>query len=708
MNEVQIRITGTDRTGPAFAGATKNIRDLGIEGAKAGDVVAGSMQRMADRVEAAQLKLRKATDAQADQWDRVRAAQAAVDHETMQDVVNTRRLETAKARLESQLRKMTQANDAVAASTRRLADAQKELEAAGTSAGEALSQGVALGAARAAGATAPKLVQALGASQVIVPAMTALGHVAAGALVAGFGVGIAALGVAVAAQNQQVEDSFGALSDYVSTRAQRISAPFEPELKKIAAQGAATWASLEGDLSQALTRMAPATSRFTGQVGKALAALGPAFDPLARGAVAVLDDVGDRLPRIIGGLSRQLAALGDAVADSPEAFGRMVEALGVAVRLVLALLTGFIKVNSAAGDFVQKLMSPLELLLGEDVANFLAPWGGFKDDVAAATPEVDKLTTSLDSTAQAQQRAAAAAEEHAKALADLADDARTLAGADLELRESLAELPQLQKAAAEAVRDHGKESAEAADASRALERGYLNAYDAVVALSEAQNQALPQNQRTVQAHLDATESILGMALAAGKDAPPELQRLAASFADANRSAIDATVATGDFNTAVVTLPGGRTVTIAVDDQGSPVIQSVQDKLEALNNKVYQAKLRIITEGRIPTGVWAGAGGAMASMAHGGISGAAGGGPRSRQTLVGENGPEVVDLPPGSMVHPAGTSRTMLGEMAAAAAAPALPPMAEWRPSGDRLSDAVLEWLIEEVRRRGGLGRVFVA
>lgn len=40
----------------------------------------------------------------------------------------------------------------------------------------------------------------------------------------------------------------------------------------------------------------------------------------------------------------------------------------------------------------------------------------------------------------------------------------------------------------------------------------------------------------------------------------------------------------------------------------------------------------------------------------------GGGPRGRQTLVGEYGPEIVDLPVGSMVHSNPDSMRMLGQM----------------------------------------------
>lgn len=49
-----------------------------------------------------------------------------------------------------------------------------------------------------------------------------------------------------------------------------------------------------------------------------------------------------------------------------------------------------------------------------------------------------------------------------------------------------------------------------------------------------------------------------------------------------------------------------------------------------------------------------------AQAHGGITGAASGGPRSNLTLVGEQGPELVDLAPGSRVHSAPDSQRMLG------------------------------------------------
>lgn len=85
-------------------------------------------------------------------------------------------------------------------------------------------------------------------------------------------------------------------------------------------------------------------------------------------------------------------------------------------------------------------------------------------------------------------------------------------------------------------------------------------------------------------------------------------------------------------------------------------------------------------------------------AHGGIIGAAGGGPRSRRTLVGEQGPEIVDLAPGSMVHTAGDSRRM---MAGSGGGGGGPVVLEIRSGGSRMDDLLVEVLRSAVRLRGG-------
>jgi len=85
-------------------------------------------------------------------------------------------------------------------------------------------------------------------------------------------------------------------------------------------------------------------------------------------------------------------------------------------------------------------------------------------------------------------------------------------------------------------------------------------------------------------------------------------------------------------------------------------------------------------------------------AHGGITGAAEtGGIREGMTLVGEGGPELVDLPPGSNVKPAGTTKAMLENAGNSNGRSII----EIRSDGTKMADLLVEILQKAVRVRGG-------
>ncbi|HKZ21167.1 MAG TPA: hypothetical protein VJQ57_13785 [Acidimicrobiia bacterium] len=100
-----------------------------------------------------------------------------------------------------------------------------------------------------------------------------------------------------------------------------------------------------------------------------------------------------------------------------------------------------------------------------------------------------------------------------------------------------------------------------------------------------------------------------------------------------------------------------------------------------------------------TGDWAlGLGG---PQAHGGVTGnwgrAATGGARSNMTLVGEHGPELVDLAPGSHVRSNPDSRRMLAQSTGQQGATTL----ILKSDGSRMSDVLLELLRDAIHDAGG-------
>lgn len=84
-------------------------------------------------------------------------------------------------------------------------------------------------------------------------------------------------------------------------------------------------------------------------------------------------------------------------------------------------------------------------------------------------------------------------------------------------------------------------------------------------------------------------------------------------------------------------------------------------------------------------------------AHGGVIGAAGGGPRSRMTLVGEQGPELVSLAPGSTVHSNPDTRRMLAGGGGGESRVVL----EVHSGGTQLDDLLVDLLRRSIRKRGG-------
>lgn len=95
-------------------------------------------------------------------------------------------------------------------------------------------------------------------------------------------------------------------------------------------------------------------------------------------------------------------------------------------------------------------------------------------------------------------------------------------------------------------------------------------------------------------------------------------------------------------------------------------------------------------------------GKLLGFAHGGIVGAAaGGGPRSNQVMVGEQGPEIVDLPTGSRVRSNADSRAMMGRGGA------MSPFVITIKLGDnKIADLLIDPMRKSVQNRGGVQAAF--
>lgn len=87
-------------------------------------------------------------------------------------------------------------------------------------------------------------------------------------------------------------------------------------------------------------------------------------------------------------------------------------------------------------------------------------------------------------------------------------------------------------------------------------------------------------------------------------------------------------------------------------------QGVNAELAKIHNKTVTVRVRVF--GIAAANAALRTARLLAGMAHGGIKGAQDGGNKSGLTWVGEGGPELLDLPPGSRMHSAGDSRRIAG------------------------------------------------
>lgn len=115
------------------------------------------------------------------------------------------------------------------------------------------------------------------------------------------------------------------------------------------------------------------------------------------------------------------------------------------------------------------------------------------------------------------------------------------------------------------------------------------------------------------------------------------------------------------------------------------LERQQDRLQATMERVAAAMERTLEKAL-----------GIKGKGTGGIIGAAGGGPRSARTLVGEYGAEIVDLPFGSRVRSAGDSRRAMSGGGGSE-----PVVIEIKSGGSRMDDLLVELLRGAIRVRGG-------
>jgi TP901 family phage tail tape measure protein len=430
------------------------------------------------------------------------------------------------------------------------------------------------------------------------------------------------------------------------------------------------------------------TGELTTQFGSNLDKLGYAVDRVA-GKSTGMDAFNDTMNKIF--------SLGMAKSNSLTQAKSQIDAL-----------------DQGLANLVQQNHADLAAAALKRLTDQLAAHGG---DPSKLTGELTKYSAALQGTALQQNLAADAmgplGQQAIQASNDLQQEANTAAGlkqAIIDLNDtargsldSQAAFQQSIADATKAMQDNGRALSYTGDqmnlttdASRAEEKALTDLASKTDAAAEA---ALNNGES-----MDTVNQIYGQ----GRDKLIQLAQQMGLTKDQAKDLADQILATPDktamlrgnmsdlqdkLNQAqqeLANAPSSKQVDLRAEISGlESDIQSAQDAIDSLTGKTVTVTTQLVT---INGDQYA------HGMAHGGIVGAAGGGPRSGLTWVGEQGPELVRLPYGSTVYPAGQSANMAA--AAAHGGPAQVQL-EINSGGARLDDLLLEILRKAVRIRGG-------
>jgi hypothetical protein len=205
--------------------------------------------------------------------------------------------------------------------------------------------------------------------------------------------------------------------------------------------------------------------------------------------------------------------------------------------------------------------------------------------------------------------------------------------ANQSLRDATQAVAEADQAVADAAKEHGENSAEYRDAIQGLSDARLDEAKAAVD-QEAATRELAAAMIDGGASVEATIA--------------HLQGLA-NQGKISQATVDA------VSRSLRNVPDETSTVLKAHDQASHIIDAAGDKARRLDGDIVDILLQAS---------WIGGGSAYAAFTGrtrraGGIQGAATGGARNGLTLVGEAGPELVNLAPGSMVHTAGDTQRML-------------------------------------------------
>jgi hypothetical protein len=461
----------------------------------------------------------------------------------------------------------------------------------------------------------------------LVTAMPAIGSLAAGGLVLGFGGGIAGIGILAAAENQKVKDSFTDLKNHVKSETSRIAEPFVPMLQSIKVRFQETFNSFLPFLSGAFSKMAGPIDNFVGKAMEGLKRFQPAIGPITDAFNGLLGAIGDRLPNMAENMSDALVDLAETVEDNADSIAGLVEGLNNIVVAGIQVIDFLAEFNSKMEDSVRNTGLSTDIMTLGASALLRHQLGA--EGAAQATGNLSESFRENAESASAEKRAL---DEMIDALKAASDWSMDLFNDQTNMEKQLRNL-------SGAVKENGLSF------GLATEKGLAN------------RDALSRAAKAAMELATSTDSVTGVTRVNTATLEIERDRIVKSTGatGAKRREVHRLVSE------LLGIPVQRQTTLKNNAAAAKLqidnLRRAIGQLPTSKTFTYNTRITGPVSGRIALG----RGGHQFERASGGIVGAASGGIRSNSILVGEHGPEIVNLPTGSMVKSNPDTRRMMSE-----------------------------------------------
>lgn len=381
------------------------------------------------------------------------------------------------------------------------------------------------------------------------------------------------------------------------------------------------FADANGDIASIFSKSATFIEPLANSAGKFITSVAGGLNDLVQGAGPVVSALGNGIEEV-----------GDALADGFSKLGDDGASAGTAIAGAFTIVAATISATLTAVDALS------------DTFGFLAKVGllgpGWQAEYALYESESKNAKDAFDAVGDSITQMGEDADASASQLRDLSDALQSQYDPAFALIDAQNQLSKAQDDYDKAVSKSGENSTDAQRKLTKLAEAALNLTDATASASGAFDGQLTP----------AMEQVLRTAGFGDAEIAAFRRQLANAQTQASRTA----------GSLVLTANQARNLASAVKGAAA-ALASLHSKTVDINidiNTRYFGK-PFTTSGATGIG-----GNNYTGHAYGGVVGAAAaGGPRGNMTLVGEQGPELVDLAPGSMVTPASATRQKLQDWA---------------------------------------------